>query len=67
MKVYTDEDISGTNIKKREGFKSMVEDALKGKIDLIVTKSVSRFVRNDEKYIVFDFIKFIYQNLFITS
>ena len=44
--VYTDEGISGTNTKKREGFKQMVEDALSGKIDLIVIKSVSRFARN---------------------
>jgi len=46
VKVYTDEGISGTNTKKREGFKSMINDALNGKIDLIVTKSVSRFARN---------------------
>src|SRR5574344_2257281 len=44
--VYTDEGITGTNTKKREGFKSMVADALDGKIDLIVTKSISRFARN---------------------
>lgn len=44
--VYTDEGITGTNTKKREGFKSMVADALDGKIDLIITKSVSRFARN---------------------
>jgi site-specific DNA recombinase len=44
--VYTDEGISATNTKKREGFKRMVEDALDGKLDLIVTKSVSRFARN---------------------
>ncbi len=44
--VYTDEGISGTSTAKREGFKSMISDALKGKIDLIVTKSVSRFARN---------------------
>ena len=44
--VYTDEGISGTNTKKRNGFNKMVEDALSGKIDLIVTKSVSRFARN---------------------
>lgn len=44
--IYTDEGISATNTKKREGFKSMVDDALNGKIDLIVTKSVSRFARN---------------------
>jgi len=44
--VYTDEGLSGLNAKKREGFNQMVEDALAGKIDLIVTKSVSRFARN---------------------
>ncbi len=44
--VYTDEGITGTNTKRREGFKSMVADALAGKFDLIVTKSVSRFARN---------------------
>ena len=44
--VYTDEGITGTNTKKREGFKSMVADALAGKIDLIITKSVSRFACN---------------------
>ncbi len=44
--VYTDEGISGTGIKKRVGFQTMVADALAGKIDLIVTKSVSRFARN---------------------
>ena len=46
VKVYTDEGISGTNTKHRNGFNQMIEDALDGKIDLIVTKSVSRFARN---------------------
>ena len=46
VKVYTDEGISGTNTKKRDGFNEMIQDALDGKIDLIVTKSVSRFARN---------------------
>ena len=46
VKVYTDEGISGTNTKHRTGFNEMVSDALAGKIDLIVTKSVSRFARN---------------------
>mgnify|MGYP000983012126 CR=1 FL=1 len=46
VEVYTDEGITGTNTKKREGFKRMVSDALAGKIDLIVTKSISRFARN---------------------
>lgn len=46
VRVYTDEGISAVNTKKREGFNQMVRDALDGKIDLIVTKSVSRFARN---------------------
>jgi len=44
--VYTDEGISGVSTKNREGFNRMIFDALSGKIDLIVTKSVSRFARN---------------------
>lgn len=46
VQVYTDEGISGTNTKKREGFNRMISDALEGKIDLILTKSISRFARN---------------------
>lgn len=46
VKVYTDEGISATSTKKRDGFNRMIQDALDGKIDLIVTKSVSRFARN---------------------
>ena len=38
--------ITGTSTKHREGFKRMIVDAMDGKIDLIVTKSVSRFARN---------------------
>lgn len=44
--IYTDEGISATNTRHRDGFKRMVRDAMDGKIDLIVTKSVSRFARN---------------------
>lgn len=44
--VYTDEGITGTSTKRREGFKAMVSEALAGNIDLIITKSVSRFARN---------------------
>lgn len=44
--IYTDEGISAVNTKKRDGFNKMVTDALAGKLDLIVTKSVSRFARN---------------------
>ena len=46
VRVYTDEGISGTDTRHRTGFNEMVTDALDGKIDLIVTKSVSRFARN---------------------
>jgi DNA invertase Pin-like site-specific DNA recombinase len=46
VEVYTDEGISATNTKRREGFKRMVKDALDGRIDLILTKSISRFARN---------------------
>ena len=46
VEVYTDEGITGTSTKRREGFKRMIQDAMDGKIDLIVTKSVSRFARN---------------------
>lgn len=46
MDIYSDEGITGTNLKRREGFNRMIEDALAGRIDLIVTKSVSRFARN---------------------
>lgn len=44
--VYTDRGITGTSTAKREGFNRMMQDALAGKIDLIITKSVSRFARN---------------------
>ena len=44
--IYTDDGISGTNTKKREGFNKMIEDCMAGKIDLIITKSISRFARN---------------------
>ena len=44
--LYSDEGISATNTKHRNGFNQMITDALAGKIDLIITKSVSRFARN---------------------
>lgn len=46
VEVYSDEGISGTSMKKRDGFNRMIRDAENGKIDLILTKSVSRFSRN---------------------
>ena len=44
--MYTDDGISATETKHREGFNQMIKDALDGKIDMIITKSVSRFARN---------------------
>ncbi|MCR5001976.1 MAG: recombinase family protein [Lachnospiraceae bacterium] len=44
--MYADEGITATSIKSRDGFNSMIKDALDGKIDSIITKSVSRFARN---------------------
>lgn len=46
VKVYADEGISGTSTRRRDEFKEMIESALNGKIDLIITKSISRFARN---------------------
>ena len=46
--IYTDEGISGTNTKKREGFNRMISDCEAGKIDLVITKSISRFARNTQ-------------------
>ena len=46
VEVFSDEGISGTGTKNRPGFNRMIKEALAGKIDLIVTKSVSRFARN---------------------
>ena len=43
---YWDKGITGTSTEKREGFKRMINDALNGKFDLIITKEVSRFARN---------------------
>lgn len=44
--IYADEGISGTNTKKRDDFNRMIADCRAGKIDLIITKSISRFARN---------------------
>ena len=45
--IYADEGITSTVAKKRPGFMKMIKDCRKGKIDMIVTKSVSRFSRNN--------------------
>lgn len=44
--IYPDEGISATSMKQRKNFLRMIEDCKKGKISMIVTKSVSRFARN---------------------
>lgn len=46
VEIYADEGISGTSLQHRDAFKKMIEDCETGKIDLIITKSVSRFARN---------------------
>jgi DNA invertase Pin-like site-specific DNA recombinase len=46
VKIYCDEGISGTQVCKRKGFLEMIEDAKGGKLDLILTKSITRFGRN---------------------
>ncbi len=44
--IYADEGISGTSLAHREEFHRMLDDCNAGKIDLIITKSISRFARN---------------------
>ena len=44
--IYADEGISGTSLKNRDQFNEMIAECQRGKYDLIITKSVSRFARN---------------------
>lgn len=44
--VFADEGVSGTYTKKRDGFNKMIDEAMEGNIDYIITKSISRFARN---------------------
>lgn len=46
VKIYADEGISGTSLRKRDEFNQMIADCRAGKIDIIITKSISRFARN---------------------
>ena len=46
VKIYADEGISGTSLAHRDEFNRMISDCRAGKIDMIITKSVSRFARN---------------------
>ena len=53
VKVYADEGLSGVSTLHRPQFNTMIKDALEGKIDLIITKSVSRFARNTVDSLVY--------------
>jgi len=44
--IFADDGISGTNTKKRDEFQRMINDCHDGKIDMVITKSISRFARN---------------------
>lgn len=44
--IFADDGISGTNTKNREEFNRMIEECMTGSIDMIITKSISRFARN---------------------
>ena len=44
--IYADEGLSGTQTKKREDFNRMIDDCMNGKIDMVITRSISRFARN---------------------
>lgn len=54
--IYADDGISGTNTKRRDEFNRMIDDCKSGKIDMIITKSISRFARN-----TLDCLKYIRQ------
>lgn len=54
--IFADDGISGTNTKKREEFNRMIEECMAGHIDMIITKSISRFARN-----TLDCLKYIRQ------
>ncbi len=54
--IFADDGISGTNTKKREEFNRMVDECMAGNIDMVITKSISRFARN-----TLDCLKYIRQ------
>ena len=54
--IYADDGISGTNTKNRVEFNRLIDDCMAGKIDMVVTKSISRFARN-----TLDCLKYIRQ------
>ena len=44
--IFADDGISGTNTKKRDEFNRMIDECMAGNIDMVITKSISRFARN---------------------
>ena len=54
--IYADDGISGTNTKKRDEFNRLIDDCMAGRVDMVVTKSISRFARN-----TLDCLKYIRQ------
>lgn len=44
--IYADEAITGTQVTKREDFQRMINDCVNGQVDMVITKSISRFARN---------------------
>ena len=56
VEIFADDGISGTNTKKREEFNRMIKECMAGHIDMIITKSISRFARN-----TLDCLKYIRQ------
>lgn len=54
--IFADEGITGTNTKKRTEFNRMIDECMDGNIDMIITKSISRFARN-----TLDCLKYIRQ------
>ncbi len=56
MDIFADDGITGTNTKKRDELNRMIEECMAGNIDIIITKSISRFARN-----TLDCLKYIRQ------
>lgn len=54
--IFADDGISGTNTKKREEFNRMINECMEGNVDMVITKSISRFARN-----TLDCLKYIRQ------
>ena len=51
--IYADEGISGTGTRKRKGFQRLIEACDEGKVDFVITKSISRFARNTADCLVY--------------